>query len=396
MLRTVFLSTDAREGQATAAHVILKQAAARSRQRLLPWTYQIQRQDSTDKTLVTLQIHHALYDATSIGILTEQLNHLCAGASPLRQNGNILSFVDATTMLNAEAKKRQKEVWTTYLDPRGLVNPQSVTRFGRQRLERFEPSLLATRSLRSQLRIEGISLQALFFAVVGQVYYSHLQKDKSSRVRAAERQAGNAVVIGVYLSLRNLDVPDLPSLAAPTVNIVPLRVAIEQNVWDVARQVQRDLALIGREENCGVSLREIWDWSDGKVRLGCVVNFLADIDGALGNAESRGDQGDKTVWHASNAVIQSFGASSQMDDQMAAHSPFIVDNETRKSQELPWCIPSIDIEAKTIRSENGNEENLAVGVFGQEDIMGGIYGMEVWLRGVRDLLRGLTEEDRRA
>ena len=442
-LRTTFAVSEEQD-EADNLQIVLNKEEARARRASLPWTYTFRRHNKNGTSLVTLRIHHALYDAVSMDSMTEQLNRLCSGGKAAAQNNDFAPFVQSTKMLNAVAKRRQKEFWMGYLNSEKLLQPSSDAMtgdLGGIRLEHFNPSLMATETLKARLREEGVSMQALFFTVVGQIYCTHLQKSQQQRAEVAksastEAKQHDAVVIGIYLSLRNLDVPDLAKLAAPTVNVVPLRVpicspagAIETDkdvatgMCDAARQVQRDLTMIGKEKNCGVSLEEIWKWSGKEVRLGCVVNWLADLDGGPGDevldekgSESR--DSEKVLWHASQEVVQSFkeeevegsmkggtrlpSVSSppspfltkqregiQIEDEDMYAAPQAATKQEKPTSEghytgkdLPWCMPSIDIEAKLNRADG----SLAVGIFGQEGVLGGTAGVEGWFEGIRGLL----------
>jgi hypothetical protein len=78
----------------------------------------------------------------------------------------------------------------------------------------------------------------------------------------------------------------LLDLAAPTLNIVPLRVrdVVRRSIIDLAGEIQSDLQRIGHAENSCVSLIEIDEWTG--VRLDTFVNFLRDPDLAPGEGTS--------------------------------------------------------------------------------------------------------------
>jgi ferricrocin synthase len=403
-LRTTFATCSITQSIDEIIQVVVTPKSAQANRDSMPWSYQILHNASTGKKLVTLRIHHALYDAVSMDIVTGQLNRLCLGLPAAPQNSELASFVRATRVLNNEEKLRQRKFWTAYLEPQALTLPSPV-RFEdaqRPRMEQFEPRLMPTQTLKNRLRANGVSLQALFFAITGQVHYARMHKHKGSGdggSQTVQPETGNAVVLGVYLSLRNLDISGLPSLAAPTVNIVPLRVPIvasgnttgPSSMWEAARGIQQDLALISKAEHCGVSLREIWKWSNKKVQIACVVNFLADMEHDDNEQDGGSNLTEQVVKHASREFIDSFGSPDRADRGRDATppSPFI-DSGGSRTTDMPWCIPSIDIEAKVVRKEGlDGEEELAVGIFGQEDVLQGEDGMKCWLEETK---RSLMEQ----
>ena len=125
-------------------------------------------------------------------------------------------------------------------------------------------------------RAENISFQALFLASYATVYAKLL-----SRLGVGITQSSD-VIFGIYLANRSHPLPGLPTLAAPTVNLVPLRIrkALGAPILEIAKNIQQDLHLIGSVENSRVGLWEICDWTG--VLIDCFVNFLAlpESDGA--------------------------------------------------------------------------------------------------------------------
>jgi len=108
-------------------------------------------------------------------------------------------------------------------------------------------------------RVEGLSIQSLFLAAVAQN-------------RTPEPDAD--VILGTYLANRSHAVSGLDSLAAPTVNVVPIRAIspLQRSLVEVARQMQEDLHSIGSVDGSLVSLAEIESCTGIKVE--CIVNFL--------------------------------------------------------------------------------------------------------------------------
>ncbi|ETN44334.1 uncharacterized protein HMPREF1541_10514 [Cyphellophora europaea CBS 101466] len=393
LLRTTF-GDDGRE----MIQFQLSPATVRSGKVKPPWNYEWrQRGDDSNGLFVTLSIHHALYDAVSIAILLEQLNQLCSGLVPAVQHNDYDSFISTTHCLSPRAKTRQRNFWTSYLRPaQGSIldcsaNARSVDA-DVPHIERFIPQLHAIADLEPRLRTEGVSIQALFFAMVGQVYASTLCAAAAATTSADQAHDYDYVVLGIYLSNRGLDIPYLPTLAAPTVNIVSLRVAIADGVgiWDAAKEVQRDLAEISRAEHCGVGLREVWEWTG--VRVGCVVNWLS----LPGGEDAETGKEDRLVWHASEEVRAEMAAGQgsepvvtitgergpgQEQEKEQERSPFLDDGGRKPDpQSIEWVVPTVDVEAKV---EDGY---LAMGLFSHEDLLGGEEGGRAWFEDVRGRL----------
>jgi hypothetical protein len=94
-----------------------------------------------------------------------------------------------------------------------------------------------------------------------------------------------------------------------------------------------------------------------------------------------GRSAEEVVKHASRDFIESFdSADRDVTNHVAPPpSPFI-DRGGSKLTDMPWCVPSIDIEAKVVREEGSDrDEELGVGIFGQEDVLQGEKGVKWWL-----------------
>lgn len=380
MLRITFIHNGTQ-----ALQVRLTPAAAHTKKGKLSWVIRTQHRTGTDNLFINLCIHHALYDAVSLRVLVEQLNRLCRGSSPIPQNDHFDTFITATHSLSSAVQARQRGFWTQYLQPGLLPSQQSAPAhtgsFARPRISQFTPRLHSAEKLLARLRKEGVSAQALFFALVGRVYAASLG------FAAESERAPKTVVLGIYMSNRALDIEGLPSLAAPTVNVVPLYVGVHGPVWETATRVQRDLGEIGRAERCGVSLREVWQWTG--VKIGCVVNWLGLPDGE--ETEQGENEGEEMVWHASEEVKREMGvdvhAGDEVGEAMDRPSPFMGDDKAPQGEDTAWVVPSIDIEAKI---EDGY---LTMGLFGPEDLVGGGAGVQSWFRAVKQGLARVEGND---
>ena len=352
MLRTTFLN-DTIDSEGGIVQVTFSPDT--SRRYSLPWSYVAELDDG--KLLISLKLHHALYDAVSLQIMITELETLCSADRIQQQellNIDFRPFLSLTHEIGASKKVQQKNFWTSYLQTATVALAHGS--FNVSRIERFNPRLFETSKLKNLLTREGLSIQSLFFAICGRLY---------ARLRSENRQSDEVdhVVIGIYLANRSLDIPDLPSFAAPTLNIVPLKVNISRDVGllRAAKEVQDDLVQISKAENCGVSLREVYEWTGE--RLDFVVNFLK-VPGSGDDEKDEDEEQDAKqrrvrVRHADGEIKEEMRS---MKHDRAAASPFL-DDTAPSEAELECCIPTIDIEA---RLEDGW---LGVGIFAPEGMM---------------------------
>lgn len=223
-------------------------------------------------TSLFLKIHHALYDGVSLDILVQQLQSLY-------QDPNTLLDIEPefddflAQELTSSSQTSRKEFWSMYLSrSENILLPLGDPSPGYSKYERkclYTPRLVeSSTSLSMVARAENVSFQAVFLASYATVYAKLL-----SRLGAGITQSSD-IVFGIYLANRSHPLPGLPTLAAPTVNLVPLRIreALQVPVLEIAKSIQRDLHMIGSVENSRVGLWEVCDWTG--VMIDCFVNFL--------------------------------------------------------------------------------------------------------------------------
>lgn len=309
-----------------------------------------------------LKIHHALYDAVSLPILLQDLERRCKGAV-LQSSRN--TFSDFLALSQAEDnRKKSKAFWTGYLtsaEPstlRTIVDPQSP------RIEHFDPQVLSLSSQAEAIqRKHGISFQALFFAAYAKVYAS-----------MATNGPAQSVIIGVYLANRS-HIDDLSSVAAPTINLLPLRInkPTETDLITLARCIQGDIQTISKPENAAAGLWEIERWTG--VKVDTFVNFLKLPDQE--ESESCGNEGvrieeiengrateKRSLRH--EATGEAFEQPEELRPNPAKDAYKVRSLETFRDRAFTngFRQLSLDIEATVV---NGS---LAVGVFGWEDMLG--------------------------
>lgn len=224
-------------------------------------------------TSLFLKIHHALYDGVSLNILVQQLQSLYQ--DPNTTLDTEPEFEDFLVQeLTSSSQTSRKEFWSMYLSrSENILLPLGGPSSEYSKYERkclYTPRLVqSTISLSMVARAENVSFQAVFLASYATVYAKLL-----SRLGAGIAQSSD-IVFGIYLANRSHPLPGLPTLAAPTVNLVPLRIreALQVPVLEMAKSIQRDLHMIGSVENSRVGLWEVCDWTG--VLIDCFVNFLA-------------------------------------------------------------------------------------------------------------------------
>lgn len=263
--RTLFFHHDSKELPATWQVILKKEAAEKY---CLPWTIHIE--DHVGGLLVLLRIHHALYDAVSLQMCILELQNLCAkNAREPRLNTNFNRFISRTEAPRPLAQ----QFWTRYLGSlEDVFTPRSRGSFPANRVEKYNPRLFPIDTLTEKLKQQGLSIQALFFATYAVLYSRVLHGPNAHQSFGSSNP--HDLVIGVYLANRALDIDGITELAAPTFNIVPLRIRVGgSTLKDTARQVQQDLAEITKIEHCGVSMRDIHAWTG--IRIDTFVNFLS-------------------------------------------------------------------------------------------------------------------------
>lgn len=329
VLRTVFGSSNY-SGYVRTWQIVVNNDVGRNYS--FPWTFGVEK--SANGSLLTLRIHHALYDAVSFQLMANELERLCLDQHlQHRVRDNMLDFVDKVSM----GREGARQFWSSFLD-----SPSSFPLLGRGtfnavRVERFEPRVFQVAKLTDRLKHHGISFQALFFAAYGRLYSSICVGSEEDGNKIEEP---SDVVMGIYLANRSLDVEGIADLVAPTFNIVPLRVQLgTKTTIETAKQVQNDLADITSMENCGVSMREIFEWTGSRVDT--YVNFLS-LPGD-GNA---GESGDKdSIDQKVNEQVRVTHANVGIEGRdklpvLNSTSPF-VDGGSANQETAKWCLVSV-------------------------------------------------------
>ncbi|TVY93406.1 Hydroxamate-type ferrichrome siderophore peptide synthetase [Lachnellula willkommii] len=216
-------------------------------------------ESKTSRTTIKLTIHHALYDGLSLPILVEELQVLYEGHKFESSPGDFKAFV-AHSVSSASAAK---ENWISYLN--GTIPLKTKATNGtlpvalNKRTEIFCPSMKVS-SLKTPAQEIGVSIDALFLAGISKQYAQH--------------SSSSDVAFGIYLANRAPFGEDLSNLAAPTLNLLPLRVnkSLERGIPELAKDIQRDLSKISSKDMSSASLKQIYEWTGVKVDF--FVNIL--------------------------------------------------------------------------------------------------------------------------
>lgn len=160
-------------------------------------------------------------------------------------------------------------------------------------------------------------------------------------------------MIGIYLANRSLDMDDLTELAAPTFNLVPLRISTSgSSIIESALRVQRDLSEISRLEYCGVSMRDIHTWTG--ITVDTYVNFLTLPGEEDAGDELEGESGDgdhlATPARSSDNVGGVSVTHIKVDSEMKRTSAEIIETSPLFNESVDqgltnhdWCLVSLDL-----------------------------------------------------
>ncbi|KAK8253573.1 hypothetical protein IWZ00DRAFT_194753 [Phyllosticta capitalensis] len=270
ILRTVFLATNGKD--IPFIQVVLKSSgnsfleiddpACIEPIKKQPFVVLFARKRQAGWTL-SLKINHALYDGVSLPMIVQQFEAHCNNAAPKRSSPTALPTLVAVGATRDSIAQR-KSFWTSYLadlTSQHLPQPQPASS---DRTSVFNTNVAPSVSKIEKLALkQGLSIQTLFLAAYARIY-----------ARLIKSEPASDVIIGIWLANRALPIDGLPDAAIPTVNLVPLRVATPSKtpIFEAAKRIQADLAMIGEPDNSSVSLSEINRWTG--VQVDTFVNFL--------------------------------------------------------------------------------------------------------------------------
>ncbi|PMD18981.1 hypothetical protein NA56DRAFT_603525 [Hyaloscypha hepaticicola] len=296
--------------------------------------------DKIDSSSVVLKImlHHALYDGISLPILVEELQSLYQGRSLSGPSKGFRTFIAQS--ISASSPKLTKDKWQSYLQHETLYTTRSIVKKRRQRTEVFHP-LNQISNVKQLAQDSGVSIDALLLAAVAKLYAHKLGSSFAKQV-----------VFGIYLANRAPFGEDLSNLAAPTLNLLPLRVRdpLSRSIQELAKEVQKDIHDISSKEMVSASLAEIYAWTG--VRVNFFVNILKSV-----NSSPKDTSGDnENEWLA----VHDLGKRAEVVREVI-NDEVEVPDDGRCDEYLP----SVDLEFRY----HGEEHKLDMGVFAPAEML---------------------------
>ena len=277
VLRTVFLPTNS--PIIPVAQIVLKadpSATTGHCVRISTYADIVVSKKVNNRWQIKLYIHHALYDAVSLRYLLQEFNDLLS-----ENNSKYLKPVqyDAfSSLIGASytwsAVGRAQKYWIEYLD--GLDEVLYTSHQVTHETIDYQPGLDGTKSdIDEKARGWAVSPPAVLIAAWGRAYYHEVV------LKALPHSASpncHDVVIGVYMANRSFAIKDLDKVAAPTFNVVPLRIRSpdSRTIEQIAKQVQRDLIELGTPEIAMAGLWQIKQWTG--VTINAFINVLPPED----------------------------------------------------------------------------------------------------------------------
>ena len=291
ILRTVFAATDSRV--TPFLQIVLKPDAVDNPDTIQPDTLQpmlklhATQDPDTASTLVSLKMHHALYDGVSLPAILQRFSAVLGGGHQPPAAGDaeddLRRWAGYTTRPALPAGRDSRmEFWAGYLKgckTQGTEQPVTRPSRPRDRVAFFQRSAVAdTATLRGRAAAFGISVQSLFLAAHAKVLADreNAAEERDETARGKQGYSGRAVVFGVYLANRGRAVEEELPETYPTLNLVPLRVYIPSqdiNMFSIARAIQSDIQAINTNSRADIGLWEISSLTG--ITLSSFVNFLS-------------------------------------------------------------------------------------------------------------------------
>ncbi len=279
---------------------------------------------------LSLQVLHVLYDASSLDRVLDELQQVYGNPEtelPGVDTEGIKNFVAAG--LSERVKGQQEEFWRSYLPHTTATDKAADKSSTGHKTEYFQPRI-ATSDLKATAREAGVSVDAYVLSAIGRVWSSHKP---------------GASAIGLYLGNRSASATE--SLAAPTLNLLPLKIGD-------AASVQADLGKLGDEVISQTRLEDVYTWTGESVDVW--VNLLKSTGESTNLAEPSGDD--------TGLLSRSLNAGAMLGPRAEVKEIVKVeDSGDRLAAEV--YKRAVDIELRVV--DDGTA--IDVGVFGDEDMM---------------------------
>ncbi|KAK5996502.1 Nonribosomal peptide synthetase 2 [Cladobotryum mycophilum] len=286
--------------------------------------FNVTEDESGQRAIIRLKIHHALYDGVSLPAMIQQLfDTLQGNSASFEQSTQHWSQFAIQPTLD-KARQARRAFWTEYL--RNIPQTDNnLTSAGAARVSYLKKTALPDIShLRALGTQHGVGIQSLFFAAYTKTLLAQSANGKQT------------VVFSIYLANRaNEQVPQ----TYPTLNLVPLKVtaALQDDLVDIAQTIQADLHYIHSESRADVGLWEIAEWTG--VAVDSFVNFLSlgqdtmemstspegfklmapSEDKSVDSAEHEGDGILSHNWIRNNMVREAFPVAIDVEASIRDH-----------------------------------------------------------------------------
>ncbi|KAL1911505.1 hypothetical protein Sste5344_002465 [Sporothrix stenoceras] len=312
--------------------------------------------ESTDACfLLTLRIHHALYDAVSLDNILSRFKHLLSSPATETSKPAPATWEQSLSrQLSTATTESNKKFWSGYFAGANLT-PTAATEEKSGRASCYRTAALNNVARLKEMAAQlGVGLQSLVFAV-----YAKTLSVKDSK---------EDVVFGVYLANRDDSTDDLATY--PTLCLVPLlvRSPTQRSLADLAAQIQSDLhvLVVPPSPNAAApltaSLWEIEQWTG--ITFDSFVNFLLPDDGAA-------DKESSTSLEIVDGLEKEAAPSP-------SKYPTLATNRVREAYK-----DAVDIEMAV------RDNHLDIGVFGSTSRLGDDEGAA---KIVEDVVKALQEE----
>ncbi|EPX74591.1 ferrichrome synthetase Sib1 [Schizosaccharomyces octosporus yFS286] len=176
------------------------------------------------KLLLSISIHHALYDGWSINILLQRL-------SILYDNPHLVPIDESSSksivskIYNSKSITSSKSFWSNHLAGcQPCVLPETLGDSCNKDIYLYLPSVFDASSLLKKARSMNISLQSMAFTAFACVLNKWTKQ--------------NNFTFGVYVSGRSLNIPNADSVLYPLFNVIPLNVNLNESVSTLAKNIQ--------------------------------------------------------------------------------------------------------------------------------------------------------------
>ncbi|KAG9318679.1 hypothetical protein JVU11DRAFT_774 [Chiua virens] len=186
---------------------------------------------STNNRYLLIRMHHFQYDAFSLRLLLEDLSSIYLGLSP-QNTSDFSAFLAAYSPSTANLSE-QREYWKSVmpLPFNPVYLPPLIPKNDQPSLKRVLVTITSVlpnaAELKKLAQANDLSLSCILLASWASVQASHSSSDHAT--------------FGLWQAGRTGSVPNILNLAVPCMNVLPINIAVSDNLLEVARNVKQDL-----------------------------------------------------------------------------------------------------------------------------------------------------------